>query len=82
MTLTEPNSLSLSTNLYDAILEGGQEPAAPISEMGKACGQHLWDLPDWRYLLREYYEFYRGSRRAAVPRSVPTSARSARRSTV
>ena len=60
MTLTEPNSLSLSTNLYDAIHEGGQEPAAPISEMGKACGQHLWDLPDWRYLLREYYEFYRG----------------------
>ncbi len=54
MTIADPPARTADLN--DATREGAQGRATPA----EPSGQHLADLPDWRYLLREYYELYRG----------------------
>ena len=55
MTLAE--ATTRPAGFYDSIHSGEADMLSP--PVLDQCGARLSDLPDWRYLLREYYEFYR-----------------------
>ena len=78
----ETRALSPS-GFYEAIHAGMNDAVeVPTGNETRACGKYLSDLPDWLYLLHEYYAFYRDLSAGGSPvirahqRAVRTAVRS------